>query len=68
MNEIEAEASMFSHQFHRHCTDNNVRCDLAMMRRIEQMQQKQINWLKPIDETPLETTIGYEHVLENLQL
>ncbi|BCS82040.1 hypothetical protein [Anaerocellum diazotrophicum] len=66
MNGIEAEALMFSHQFHRHCTDNNVRRDLAMVRRTEQMQQKHINWLKPIDETPLETTIGYEHVAVDL--
>lgn len=66
MNGIEVEASMFFHQFHRHCIDNNVRRDLAMMRRIEQMQQKHINWLKPIDETPLETTIGYEHVAVDL--
>lgn len=66
MNGIETEAAIFSHQFHRHCIDNNLRRDLATIRRIEQMQQKHINWLKPIDETQLETTIGYEHVAVDL--
>jgi len=66
MNGIEAEAAMFSHQFHRNCNNNELRRDLAMSRRIEQLQQKHINWLKPIDETQLETTIGYEHVAVDL--
>lgn len=66
MNGIEVEAAFFSHQFHRNCQNNDLRRELALMRRIEQQQQKQINWLKPIDETQLETTIGYEHVAVDL--
>jgi UDP-3-O-acyl-N-acetylglucosamine deacetylase len=66
MNGIEVEAAIFSHQFHRNCPDNNLRRELAMTRRIEQQQQKHINWLKPIDETQIETTIGYEHVAVDL--
>lgn len=66
MNGIEVEAAMFSHQFHRHCNNNELRRDLAMSRRSEQLQQKRINWLAPIGETPLETTIGYEHVAVDL--
>lgn len=66
MNGIEVEASMFKHQFHRNCADNDLRRELALSRRIEQQQQKHINWLKPIDETQLETTIGYEHVAVDL--
>ena len=66
MNGIEVEATIFSHQFHRNCTDNNLRRELAMTRRIEQQQQKHINWLKPIGESQLETTIGYEHVAVDL--
>jgi len=66
MNGIEAEAVMFSHQFHRNCNNNELRRDLAMSRRIEELQQKHINWLKPIGETQLETTIGYEHVAVDL--
>ena len=66
MNGIEVEAVFFSHQFHRNCADNNLRRELAMTRRIEQQQQKHVNWLKPIDETQLENTIGYEHVAVDL--
>lgn len=66
MNGIEVEAAIFSHQFHRHCADNDLRRELANTRRIEQQQQKHINWLKPIDESTLETTIGYEHVAVDL--
>ncbi len=66
MNGIEVEAAIFSHQFQRHCADNDLRRELAMTRRIEQQQQKHINWLKPINEGALETTIGYEHVAVDL--
>lgn len=66
MNGIEVEATMFKHQFHRNCADNDIRRDIALSRRIEQVQQKHINWLKPIDETPLETTIGYEQLAVDL--
>jgi hypothetical protein len=66
MNGIEVEQVFFKHQFHRNCADNDLRRELALPRRVEQQQQKRINWLKPIDETPLETTIGYEHVAVDL--
>ncbi|NLC50936.1 MAG: hypothetical protein GX764_01340 [Firmicutes bacterium] len=66
MNGIEVEAAIFSHQFHRNCDNNELRRELASTRRVEQLQQKHVNWLKPIDETPLETTIGYEHVAVDL--
>ena len=66
MNGIETEAAIFGHQFHRHCIDNDLRRELAMLRRVEQLQQKHINWLKPLDETQIETTIGYEHVAVDL--
>ncbi|MDF3003775.1 MAG: hypothetical protein K0S22_247 [Oscillospiraceae bacterium] len=66
MNGIEVESALFKHQFHRNCQNNDLRRDLALSRRIEQQQQKHINWLKPIDETQLETTIGYEHVAVDL--
>lgn len=65
MNGIEVESIIFKHQFQRNCNNNDIRRELALSRRIEQ-QQKHINWLKPIDETPLETTIGYEHVAVDL--
>jgi rubrerythrin len=66
MNGIEVESVMFSHQLHRNCPNNDIRREIAMLRRVEQQQQKHINWLKPIDETQLETTIGYEHVAVDL--
>ena len=35
---------------------------LARVRRIEQHQQTLVNWLNPADQSPLETTIGFEQV------
>lgn len=66
MNGIEVEAAFFGHQWHRHLSDHQLKMQLAMIRRVEQQQQKAINWLSPGDETPLETTIGYEQVAVDL--
>lgn len=66
MNGIEVEAAIFKHQFHRNCQNSDLRRELALSRRIEQQQQKRINWLKPIDEKVVETAIGYEHVAVDL--
>ena len=51
MNGIEVESIMFSHQFARHTDVPEVKERLAEVRRIEQQQQKVINWLTPGDET-----------------
>ena len=66
MNGIEVESIFFKHQFQRNCPNNDLRREVALLRRVEQQQQKRVNWLKPIDETTLETTIGYEHVAVDL--
>ena len=66
MNGIEVEGAIFSHQFARNLTDPNLKKQLAMTRRVEQQQQKAINWLSPGDESALETTIGYEQVAVDL--
>lgn len=66
MNGIEVESVMFSHQFARHVDDDVVLKALAMSRRVEQQQQKAVNWLTPADETTLEVTIGYEQVAIDL--
>lgn len=66
MNGTEFEAVWFSHQFSRHCNNNDIRRELASMRYIEQQQQKRISNLKPINETILETTIGYEQLAVDL--
>lgn len=66
MNGTEFEAVWFSHQFHRHCANNDIRRDLAVSRRVEQQQQKHIACLKPINESILEHTIGYEQLAVDL--
>lgn len=66
MNGIEVEAIIFKHEFHRMCQNNDLRRELALTRRVEQQQQKRINWLKPIDEKVIETAIGYEHLATDL--
>lgn len=66
MNGTEFENNWFSHQFSRHCQDNDLRRRLALLRRSEQQQQKLISALKPLDETVLEHTIGYEQLAVDL--
>lgn len=66
MNGAEFEAVWFSHQFSRNCNNNDIRRELASMRRVEQQQQKRVSNLKPINETILETTIGYEQLAVDL--
>ena len=62
----EFEGNWFGHQFARHTSDMEVKRKLAMSRRLEQQQQKMLNWLFPADETVLEMTIGYEQVAVDL--
>jgi hypothetical protein len=66
MNGIEVEAIMNSHQFARHTADVGIKQNLAWVRRIEQQQQKAINWLLPGSQSVIETTIGYEQVAVDL--
>lgn len=66
MNGTEFEAQWFSRNFSRHCPDNDLRRELACLRRSEQQQQKRIACLKPADETILEHTIGYEQLAVDL--
>ena len=66
MNGIEVEGVMFGHNFNRNCADNDLRRELALIRSMEQAQQKHVNWLSPSDETTLETTIGYEQLAVDL--
>src|SRR5688572_16929093 len=60
MNGIESEALRFSHACAR--VNKALQLDLANIRRIEQHQQTLVNWLNPADQSPLETTIGFEQV------
>ncbi len=66
MNGIEVEAAMFLHQFARHTKDIELKRSLALSRRLEQQQQKAINWMIPGDQSVIETTIGYEQVAVDL--
>lgn len=66
MNGIEVEGALFKHQFARHSDNMELKQQLAATRRIEQQQQKMVNWFSPGDESALETTIGYEQVAVDL--
>ncbi|MBQ5754285.1 MAG: hypothetical protein IIV90_01325 [Oscillospiraceae bacterium] len=66
MNGTEFEAVWFGHQYQRRCPDNDLRRELALLRRVEQQQQKIIAALRPLDETILETTISYEQLAVDL--
>ncbi|HKL73478.1 MAG TPA: hypothetical protein VJ903_01145 [Clostridia bacterium] len=66
MNGTEFEAVWFNHQFFRNCTNNDIRRELANTRRVEQQQQKRIACIKPINESILEHTIGYEQLAVDL--
>ena len=66
MNGTEFEAQWFSRNFSRHCNDNELRRELACVRRSEQQQQKRISILKPKDESILEHTIAYEQLAVDL--
>lgn len=66
LNGAEFEQNWFLHQYSRACNNNDLRRDIALIRRHEQQQQKIISGLKPLDETDLETTIGYEQLAVDL--
>lgn len=58
MNGVESEAVRFSHACAR--MNRDLQIPLARIRRIEHHQQTLVNWLNPADQSPLETTIGFE--------
>lgn len=60
MNGIESEALRFGHSCAR--MNRELQLPLALVRRVEQHQQTMVNWMLPADQTPLETTIGFEQV------
>lgn len=66
MNGTEFEANWFSHQFARHTDNMDLKREIAVTRRVEKQQQMQLAALKPIDESPLEQTIGYEQLAVDL--
>lgn len=66
MNGTEYESVWFMHNFARHCKEKDILEALSVIRAQEQQQQKRISSLKPLDESILETTIGYEQLAVDL--
>ena len=60
MNGIESDSVRFKHILAR--MSRQLREPLALVRRVEHHQQTMINWLNPPDQSPLETTLGFEQV------
>jgi rubrerythrin len=60
MNGIESDAVRFKHILAR--LNRELREPLALIRRAEHHQQTLVNWLTPADQSPLETTLGFEQV------
>ncbi|MDY7225909.1 hypothetical protein [Hyalangium rubrum] len=60
MNGLEADALRFKHLAAR--MNRELREPLALVRRAEHFQQTLVNWLNPPDQSPIETTIGFEQV------
>jgi hypothetical protein len=61
MHGIEQDSCRFKHILQRR-VDPALRLPLAAIRRVEHHQATMVNWLQPADQSPLETTIGYEQV------
>ena len=66
LNGLEFESNWFMHQFARNCDNDELKREIAVIRNQEQQQQKRISCLKPINESILETTIGYEQLAIDL--
>ena len=66
MNGTEYESVWFLHQFARNCEIDEIKLAIAQVRKQEQMQQKRIACLKPLNEGILETTIAYEQLAIDL--
>lgn len=66
MNGIEVDASLFKHEFARHCLDIDLSRQVAVTRKVEQQQQKMVSGLIPGDESTIENTIGYEQLAVDL--
>ena len=66
MNGIETESWTFKHSFVRNLDDTELKNLLVSIRRVEDMQQTTVNWLSPINQSVLDTTLGYEQVAVDL--
>jgi hypothetical protein len=60
LNGIQSESLRFQHACAR--MNKELQVPLARVRRVAHHQQTLVNWLLPADQSPLETTIGFEQV------
>lgn len=66
MNGIETEAWAFKRAFCRLYHNDEIKNTVARIRRIEDNQQTTNNWFGPVNQTVLDTTLGYEQVAVDL--
>jgi Mn-containing catalase len=66
MNGIENNSVLTSHAMHRMCPDPEIKRQLAAIRRADSQHQQVINWLNPIEQSIIETTVAYEQVAVDL--
>lgn len=66
MNGIENNSVMTSHAIARMIQSDEVKEQLALIRRVDSQQQQAVEWLNPANQTIAETTIGYEQVAVEL--
>ncbi len=66
MNGIENNSVLTSHAMDRMIENNEIKAQLAMIRRADSQHQEVINWLNPADQSIIETTIAYEQVAVDL--
>lgn len=66
MNGIENNSVLSSHAIHRFMPDPEIKRQLAAIRRADSQHQQVINWLNPIEQSIIETTVGYEQVAVDL--
>lgn len=66
MNGIENNSILTSHALERMIGNEEIKQQLALIRRVDSQQQQTVNWLNPANQSVLETTIGYEQVAVDL--
>ncbi|WP_424357652.1 hypothetical protein [Methanocella sp. MCL-LM] len=66
MNGIENNSVISSHAMARLIRDDEVKKQMAIIRRADSQHQETINWLNPANASVLETTVSYEQVAVDL--
>jgi len=66
MNGIENASVLMSHAIERMTVDPEIKRQMALIRRVDSMQQQTVDWLNPANQTVIETTLGYEQVAVDL--